>query len=229
MNNTIPQLGVKTRLGLLLAILLTLGLTCKSQASLNSGVSTSKTELINAISAFTESEGSDDPEIQDAFAWRSFRSMISSLNSPEHATWLIESINEWSDSQDQETISIMCSKIGELANSEHIDLLLKLTTSPIPDNNKIWAIEAIARVKNEQSYDKLKEIINTPNSWVEIEKSLNTSPPEAAASALAKSRNPENINFLLETLVSSSTNPNEELQKLAIKRAIRDCLLNSPN
>lgn len=183
-------------------------------------------EVKEMVGYFAEAEMSDDEDLKDGFPWRSFRSLINSLQTQEQCRWLIETIPNWPDGQDQESLSIMATKIGELAGPAEIDMLLNWVNSPIDEKNKGWALECLSRIKDPSNSAALKTIIENSNSWLDAEKLLGESPPKAASISLCKSKDRENLKFIIATLESNPKNgsPDQILKNKAAKEGLYSLL-----
>ena len=164
--------------------------------------------LHNMVKYFSESETSEDEDEKQSFPWRSFREMIKSLQTQRQCQWLIQTIPYWPDGQDQETLSLMASKIGELSGPKEIDMLISWVGSPIQRENKDWALECIARTNGEENSDKLKEILKGSRNYTKLEEreELGSNPQKAASIALWKSGNSENRRFLINILENNPKN-----------------------
>lgn len=194
----------------------------KEQESKETENSITEAKLNEMIKYFYVTENSDDEENIQSFPWRGFRKMIESIQTQNQAQWLIKSLPNWPDGQDQESLSLMASKIGELAGPEEIEMLLTWVKSPIPTENKLWALESISRSSSNANSEKLKSIIEDSANWVGTEETLKNSPPKAASEALCKSKDYKNINYVLEILESNSKNgtPEAILKNKAAKYGI---------
>jgi hypothetical protein len=183
-----------------------------------------KTDILDWVKAFAESETSEDPDVKESFRWRTFRKTIEGLSTPDHATWLIETLPLWPDGQDQGSLCTMSSKVAELTTPAHIKQLLEILRNPnIDDWNKSWAIECIARVSNKECYPALQEIVLNPSEWVTADPQPQTNPVRAASRALSNSKKKDNLEFLLKILEKNQKSGTQEetLQNKAIISGIK--------
>lgn len=174
-------------------------------AQLRSGEVT-REHLHDRVKYFSESESSEDEDEKQSFPWRSFRELIKSLQTQNQCQWLIETIPYWPDGQDQETLSLMASKIGELSGPTEIDMLISWVAAPIKNENKEWALECIARTDGEENSGKLKEILKDLQKSPNPADELGSNPQKAASIALWNSGSRENRIFLINIL---ETNPKD--------------------
>jgi len=126
-------------------------------------VGQNKEKVQEFINYFIEVEkAEDDDDFTQGFPWRSFRASIEALNTPESAGWIIETLPQWVDGRDQESLAIMSKKAGELAGVSEVKMLLSiLGDSNLPEENREWGYFIVENIKSEDSKNYLLEVLNS--------------------------------------------------------------------
>jgi hypothetical protein len=121
--------------------------------------SLSKVEVQEWIARYCEAndpKNEDDAELVQTFPWKKFREMVASLPKGT-AGWIIETIPQWKDGQDQDTPVLMAQTIGRLAGPQDVSLLAE-TWRENKGNSQEWASFALALCTSPENEEALQRI-----------------------------------------------------------------------
>jgi hypothetical protein len=154
------------------------------------------------IAYFMESQKAEmegDEDFSQGFPWRSFQASIKALETPEAASWIIETIPSWVDGRDQESLALLCQKTAELASPKDLEkLIMILKDNNTPEDGRSWGLVILEKTSKEENLNYLQENIEgilaskVPKNNLDIGKAI--------GKALKGKSKPENIEILNSVL-----------------------------
>jgi hypothetical protein len=174
-----------------------------------------KEKIQDFIYYFIDSEKAEmlgDDDYSQGFPWRSFRATVEALKTPEAAGWIIETLPNWVDGPDQETLNLLCRKATELATPKELqELIIILKDGKTPENSREWGLLILEKTSKEENLNFLKG--NIEGILASKDSKYNLEIAKAIADSLQKKNKPENmevLNSVIKALENNNAYEKEE-------------------
>jgi hypothetical protein len=138
-------------------------------------------------------------ELMQGWEKQAFYNFLETLTPEDAGEIITETLSHWPIPEDVQPIGLLAQKTGSLMRPSDIEILERLlNTEPSTEASKLWGISILLNSTNKENTQNLKSILLNSKDWMKFEDSLGTSPPRAAAEALAKIGTEESLKPLVE-------------------------------